>query len=112
FHLIRAQRAIQSDNERLRVRNRNQKRFHGLTAQVSSGFVDDGSRNHQRNFPSRFFKNFRNGEKRGFAIERIEDGFDNQKIDTSFDQCLCLLEVRLFKLVERDSSESGIAYIG
>ena len=83
-----------------------------MTAQCSPGPVRDRPGNHQWDFLPRLFKHFRNGEKRGFGVERVEDGFDQQKIDTSFHQSLCLIEVSLFELIEGDSAECGIVYIG
>src|SRR6266568_4504099 len=91
--------------------DRNEKRFHGLTAQRSSGAVRHCSGNHQRNFLSSLFKDLRNGKERGFGVERVEDGFDQQKIDISFEQGLCLIEISLFELIEGDGAESRIVYI-
>src|SRR6266567_5138078 len=63
-------------------------------------------------FLSGLFKHVRDGEERGFGVECVEDSFDYQKIDTSFDQGVCLIEVSLFELIECDSAERGIVYIG
>src|SRR6266516_3909883 len=91
--------------------DRNEKRFHGLTAQRSSGAVRHRSGNHYREFLSGLFKHLRNGKERGFGVERVEDGFDQQKIDVSFEQGLGLIEIGLFELIEGDGAESRIVYI-
>ena len=93
------------------MRNGDEKRFHSLTAQRSPGPIRYRSGNYQWKFLSGFFKNFRNGEERRLCIQRVEDGFNQQKIDTSFDQGFCLVEITLFELIERDGAESGIVYI-
>src|SRR5437016_1531640 len=91
--------------------DRNEKRFHGLTAQRSPGAVRHRSGNHQWNFLSGLFKDLRNGKERGFGVERVENGFDQQKIDISFEQGLGLIEISLFELIKRDGAESRIVYI-
>src|SRR6266404_6467778 len=91
--------------------DRNEKRFHGLTAQHSSGAVRHCPGNHQWNFLSDLFKDLRDGKERGFGVESVKDGFDQQKIDISFEQGLCLIEISLFELIERDGAESGVVYI-
>ena len=94
------------------MRDRNEKRFDGLTAQCSPRAIGHGSGNHQRDFLSRVLKTFRNGKERRFRVERVEDGFHNQKVHVSFDERLCLIEISLLELIERDRAESGIVYIG
>ena len=87
------------------------KRFHGLTAQGPSGPICDRARNHQRKFLSGLLENFCDGEERRLRVERVEDCFNNQKIDTSFDERAYLVEVSLAQLIERHRAKAWIIYI-
>ena len=77
------------------MRDRNEERFHGLAAQVPAGFVDHGARNHQRHSAASFREGIGDGEQRSLAVERVENGFDDEKIDTTFEQRLGLIEIGL-----------------
>src|SRR5207244_4952033 len=46
-----------------------------------------------------------------FGVERVEHGFDEQKIDISFELGLCLIEMGLVELIETYGAESRIVYI-
>ena len=94
------------------MRNRNEKSFDGLSAECSPGTVSHCSRNHQRQFLSGSFENFRNCEQRRLCVKRVKDGLNKQKIDTSFDERFCLVEISLFELIETDGTECGIVYVG
>src|SRR5215813_605438 len=43
LHFVGTQRAVQTEDQRLSVRDRNERRFNGLSAQVTTGFVDYGA---------------------------------------------------------------------
>src|ERR1700737_136110 len=109
FHLVRAERTVQSDNERLRVCDRSQKRFYCLPAQHAPGTMGHGGGNHHRLFF--VFEKFGDSEPRSFGVERVEDRLDNQKIDISYDECADLIEVGLTQLIECDRAKSGIIYV-
>src|SRR5437773_984656 len=111
FHFIRTERAIQTEDERLRVRKRYKRRFNSLPAQVSPRLVDYGTRNHQRHVASGFFKCIGDSEQRSLSVERVENGLDDEKIDTAFEQGSRLIEISLAKLIERDRAKSRIIYV-
>ena len=46
------------------------------------------------------------------SVECVEDGFDDEKIDTAFQQRFRLIEVSLAKLIERDRAKCRIVYVG
>src|SRR5213078_538579 len=89
-----------------------EKRLYRLAAQRAAGFVGHSSRNHERNFLAGFFDGFVDGKERRLGVERVENGLDDQKIDTAFKQRFRLIEISLTKLIERDSAESRIVYVG
>ena len=60
------------------MRDRYERRFNGLPAQVSSGFVDYGARDHQRHVASGFFQCVTDSEQRSFSVECVENRFDNE----------------------------------
>src|SRR5439155_1368308 len=70
-HFIRAERAIQSHHQWIRVRDGSEKCFQRLTTEGASGTVRDRPRNDQRN--GVFLECFGNGEQRGLGIERVEN---------------------------------------
>ena len=45
------------------------------------------------------------------AVERIEDGFDDEKIDATFQQRFRLIEISLAQLIERDRAKCRIVYV-
>ena len=90
FHFVRPERAIKAEHKRIRVRDGNQKRFHGLTAQDSTGKIGHRSGNNERNFFAGAFENLRDGGDRSFRVERVENCFDGEQIDAAFKQCRSL----------------------
>ena len=82
------------------MRDRYEKRFNRLSAQVPSGFIDHGARDHQRHAASGFLKCIRDSKQRSLSVECVENSFDNEKIDTAFEQRFRLVEISLAKLIE------------
>src|ERR1700730_1301090 len=72
-HFIRTERTIQTNDERLSVRDRDKKRFHGLTAQGPAGPICDRARNHERKFLSGLLENFCDRKERRLGVERVKD---------------------------------------
>ena len=110
-HFLRTERAVQSDDERMRVRDRNQKCFDGLSAQHPARQIGHRPGNHQRNFPAAFLERFRDGDKRRLGIQRIENGFDQEQIDPAFQQSAHLIAIRLADLIERDGAKTRIVHV-
>src|SRR5438477_358880 len=111
-HFIRAERTIQPDNKRLRVRDRDQKRFHGLAAQRPARLICHRSRNNERKFFPLLFEDVRDRKEGRLTVQRVEDCFDQEKVDTSFDERTDLIEIRLAQLIECDGAKTGIIQIG
>ena len=111
FHFRRAERAIQADDERLRMSDRGEKRFHGLSAQDSPGTIRDGARDQKRHPPSQLFEQFGNGGDRRFGVERVEDRLDGEQIHTAFQQRRGLFAICFVNLIERRGAETRIVHI-
>jgi hypothetical protein len=79
-----------------------------LPAQVSPRLVDHGARNHQRYAAPGFFECIGNSEQRSFSVERVENGLDDEKVDTAFEQRFRFIEISLAKLIERDRAKRRI----
>ena len=93
------------------MRDGYKKRFHRLAAQGPPRTVGHGSRNHEWNSLACFFENLRDGKERRLCVERVENRFDDQKIDISLQQSLCLIEVCLAELIKTDSAKTRIVYV-
>ena len=94
------------------MRDRNQKRFHGLAAQCPACFVSHCSGNDQRELFDCSFEDVRDRKEGRLTVQRVEDCFDQEKVDTSFDQRTDLIEIRLAQLIECDGPKTGIIQIG
>jgi hypothetical protein len=77
------------------------KRLGRRTRQCPPTLVDDRTRDHHRDpLVLSFFKNGLHCEDRSFGIEGIEDSFDQDDVNFTFEESLCLLGVRDDELVE------------
>jgi hypothetical protein len=61
---------------------------------------------------ARLVEGFFNRKDGGFGVERVEDGFDEQNVDTAFEQGVDLFAVGVAELIEGDRSEAGIVDVG
>src|SRR4029077_19761104 len=77
----------------------------------SPRLVNYGTRNHQRHVASGFFQCIGDSEQRSLSVERVENGLDDEKIDTAFEQGSRFIEISLAKLIERDRAKSRIIYV-
>ena len=96
-HLGAAERAVDADDERLRVLDRDPERLDGLRGEVPAAAVDRGEREPERQLGRGVLR----GEDRGLAVERVEDRLDEEQVDAAVAQRADLLRVRLHHLVER-----------
>ena len=76
---------IQPNRQRLRVAHAVPKGGDGLTAQNPPRRIGDRAANQNRQAFAGCFKEFVDGEQRGFGIERIENRFHQQHIRAAFD---------------------------
>ena len=110
-HLVGAEGAVEADGEWLGVRDGVPECFgflrgdHCFTAHADGGGDDDGE------FESAFFEDVLHGNEGGLGIERVEDRFDHEDVDASFDEGEDLLFVGLVDLIEGDRAEAGVVGI-
>ena len=75
----RAERAVDADDERLRVLDRDPERLDGLRGEVPATAVDRREREPERQLGRGVLR----GEDRGLAVERVEDGLDEEQVDAA-----------------------------
>src|SRR5206468_1721265 len=73
-------------------------RLEVLPGKVASAAVDDGDRNEERELR----RDLLDRGDRCLAVERVEDGLDEEQVDPAFLQTAHRLRVTVAKLVERD----------
>ena len=94
------------------MRDRNQECFRGLAAQCPARFVSHCSGNDQRQLFDCSFEDVRDSKEGRLTVQRVEDCFDQEQVDTSFDERTDLIEIRLAQLIECDGAKTGIIQIG
>jgi hypothetical protein len=107
-----AQRAIEADGERPGVAYRIPEGRHGLARQDAARGVGDGPGDHQRQARGVrvFVEILVDREQRGLAVEGVEDGLDQQQVDTAIDQAAHLLIIAGDQLVEGDVARGRVVH--
>ena len=102
-HLRRAERAVDADDERIRVLDGDPERLHRLPRQVPARAVDRRERDPEREVR----RLLRSGDERRLRVERVEDGFDEQQVDAALtERAICSA------YVARTCSKSTARYAG
>ena len=96
-HLLRAERAVDADDQRLGVLDRRPERLDRLPGQRAAGEVDDRDADPERQLR----RDLARGDDRGLAVERVEDRLDQQQVDAAVGEAADLLGVRLDDLRRR-----------
>ena len=86
--------------------NGNPKGFDGLAGKRAAAQVNDGHRSQQGQAFSRVLEVLLGGKKRGFAVERVEDGFHQQQINAAVHEAANLLVVGVPQLIEGHGASS------
>ncbi len=102
--LGRAERAVDADDQRPRVLDRDPERLDRLTGEVAPAAVDGGEREPERQLRHGVLR----GRDRRLAVERVEDGLDQEQVDAAVAQRTHLPGVRLDDLVEGRGAERGL----
>ena len=103
-HLGRAERAVDADDQRLRMLDRDPERLCGLAGEVASTPVHSGEREPERELG----RDVGGRDDRGLGVQRVEDRLDHEQVDASVAQGGDLLLVRLANLVEGHRSIRGV----
>ena len=85
--------------------------FDRLSGKKSTGAVRDRPGNHDWEAGTEFLEKLDDAKQRGLGIERVENRFEKQNVDSPIDKGACLSEVGLAQDFERDIPESGIVDI-
>ena len=107
-HLGRAERAVDADDERLGVLDRDPERVRRLAREVASAPVDRREREPERELG----RSRARSDDRRLRVERVEDRLDQQEVDAAVAQCADLLLVRGLHLVERHRTVGGVLDLG
>ena len=110
-HFGGAERTVQPDGDRIGMLHGVPERRRRLAGQKTAGAVGDGAGNHHRHIDAARVARFRDGVDRRLGIERVEDGFDQQKVGAAVEQTLDLLGVSRAQLVEGNGAETGIGNV-
>ena len=106
--IVRAQRAIEPDEQRFGMTNGVPERFGGLAGQGAPAAVRDRAGNHHRHpFPGGLEEFFYRVNGR-LAVQRIEDGFDQQQVGAAIQQTLDRFGVTRLQFGERDIPETWV----
>ena len=111
-HLRRAERAVDSHGDRVRMGDRGPERVHGLPRERSATAVGDRDRDHQRKRNRLLVEEFEHRGDRRLRVEGVEDGLDQQDVDAPFDQGARLLAVGGVEPVKGQISRRGVVDIG
>ena len=110
-HLVRPERAIQTDRQRLHMPHRIEISLRDLTRNHCLATRADRGGNLDRQLDAIRFKHLTDRHKRGFGIERIENRLHHQGIDTASDQRADLMRVSRLHLIKGDVAEAQITEI-
>ncbi len=126
-HFFRAEGAVDADAEEGDVADAVPECFGGLSGEatvaiglreghgshegddfaVAGGWAGGGERAEAEGF-----EDIEDGSESGFCVERVEDGFDEEGVDSPFDEGFDLLPVGEAELVEGDGAEAGVIDVG
>jgi hypothetical protein len=78
---------------------------------TASGPVADGDRDHQRELAFELREDLLRRDDRGLCVERVEDGLDQQEVDTALDESTHLLRVGLAQRVEAERAKRRVVHV-
>ena len=110
--LLRAERAVEADDQWLRVTDAVPERLDGLSGQGPTGGVDDRPADDQRYPLAQLVEHRLNGKNRCLRIQRIEDGLDEQDVGPALDETRSGVAVCGLELLPAHAACRGVADIG
>ena len=111
-HLLRAQRAVEADEQRVHVPDGVPERLGDLTGERAAGGVGDGSGDHHRPAASALLEQRLQREDRRLRVQRVEDRLDAQHVGAAVDQAVGGGQVGLDQLVEGHVAGAGVVHVG
>ena len=110
--LLGAERAVQSRDQRLPVRDGYPERFRGLAGERATAGVGDRAGDHDRNAPAQPRELGFDRKDRGFGVQRIEYRLDHDQIDAARHQSANRFGIGVDKRDERDVASARIVDVG
>ncbi len=98
--------AVHAKRQRLGEAQRRPHGFNGLPRKHGAHWLD-GHRNHEGYLLANLSGKFLNRQQSRFDVASILAGFNQQQVDATFHQSLCLNIVSLAQLLERDATRDG-----
>ena len=86
--------------------------LHGLARQNAARGIGHGARDHDGPAPATVFEKLLKGIDSCLGIQRVEDGFNKEKIDATFEQGLGLLKIAAHERIEGDVAGTGVVDVG
>ena len=111
-HLLGAERAVETDRDRVHVPDRVPERLGHLAGQGAAGRVGDRPRHDDRPAPAVVLEHRLHREDRGLGVEGVEDRLDEEQVRAALEQAAGRLGVRLDQLVEADVAGTGVVDVG
>ena len=96
--LLRPERAVEPDDQRVGVADAVPERLDGLAGQRPPGRVDDRAGDDDRQPLAELVEQRLDGEDRGLRVERVEDRLDEQDVGAALDQAGGRLAVGVLQL--------------
>ena len=110
-HLARAERAVDPDAERPRVRDRHPEGVHRLARQRPAAAVRDRHREHHRQLDALLVEHLLDGHDGRLGVQRVEDRLDEQHVHAAVHEPAHLLAVGVAQRVERDRAVRRVVHV-
>ena len=110
-HQRSPQRAVQPDRQGTGMADGIPESRHCLSRQDTSGRICHSTGNHDGQFFAGLFEERIDCEKSCFAVQGIENRFDQQQIGTSFNQSPYLFQIGLDQLVESHIAGTRVSHV-
>ncbi len=94
------------------MRHTDEESLEGLPAQHAPGLVVDRDTEHQGHLDASLGLGAEEGVYAGLAVERVEDGLHQHRVDTAPEQGDKLLMIGIGELIKGDGTECGVVHIG
>ena len=108
-----AERAVEADRGEVRaVHHRDPERLDGLPDERAAREVHDRARDHDGDLRARLAHEAPDGGDGGLAVERVEDGLDQQHVAAALDEGADLRVVGVADLVEGHAARAGVVDVG
>ena len=110
--LLRPQRAVDADDEWIRVLDRGPERLQRLARERAAGEVDDRDRDPEGQVDAFLVQHVATRGDGGLRVQRVEDRLDEEEVDAAVDEAAHLLRIALAHVIEGDCAVGGVVDLG